>query len=340
MPKVKELSTDHRARLEAICAKHGGELVNTKRDGRKVTLRCERGHVWHPDLSNVLNGSWCGHPDCVRERIAAASAPARERQERLLMEAIKAKGGTWVSGEYVNKTTKIEVRCGKGHAWMATPDRIRSGQWCPRCAGKLPKDEMLEQLRKVAADRGGVCLSDQYVNSTTKLRWRCSEGHEWDATPSGVKTGTWCPQCAGKKKGTIEEMTALAAARGGRCLSSEYKNRNTKLQWECSKGHRWEATPGSVVGGSWCRRCAGMQPGSIEEMRKIAKKRGGKCLSKEYHNKKSKLLWECSEGHHWEAIPGNVKRGSWCPKCACREKTGIERIQKIAEDRGGNCLSS
>ena len=38
MPEVKELSADHRARLEAICAKHGGELVTTRREGRKVTL--------------------------------------------------------------------------------------------------------------------------------------------------------------------------------------------------------------------------------------------------------------------------------------------------------------
>ena len=48
--------------------------------------------------------------------------------------------------------------------------------------------------------------------------------------------------------------------------------------------------------------------------------RGGKCLSKEYINGKTKLLWECSEGHQWEAILDSVKRGSWCAVCKKTKK--------------------
>lgn len=339
MPNL--LSADHKERLLAICKEHGGELVDCYREGRKITLRCEHGHIWHPALSNVLNGSWCGHPECVAARIARSRAPIKERMESQLREAIKAQGGTWVSGDYVNKTTKIEVKCGKGHKWMAIPDAIKSGAWCPRCVGKLPKSEMMAELHKVAASRGGSCLAKDYVNNSTKVRWRCSEGHEWDASPRDVKSRTWCPQCAGKKKGTIDEVSALAKERGGKCLSSEYKNRNSKLLWECSEGHHWKATAGSVVSGSWCQHCAGNAKGTIEEMRTIAEERGGKCLSSKYRNKSSKLLWECDKGHRWAATSGNVKsNGSWCPKCFGSEKLGIERMREIAESRGGECLST
>ena len=36
---------------------------------------------------------------------------------------------------------------------------------------------------------------------------------------------------------------------------------------------------------------------SIEEMQEIARKRGGKCLSKKYINAHTKLEWQCANGH-------------------------------------------
>ena len=59
---------------------------------------------------------------------------------------------------------------------------------------------------------------------------------------------------------------------------------------------------------------------TIEEMRAIAKGRGGKCLSKKYTNSQTKLKWKCGEGHVWESTSNNVKRGSWCPICARKKR--------------------
>ena len=55
---------------------------------------------------------------------------------------------------------------------------------------------------------------------------------------------------------------------------------------------------------------------TIKDMQKIAKNRGGRCLSENYEGQIVHLLWECSEGHIWEAIPRNIKRGHWCSTCA------------------------
>src|SRR2546421_12462666 len=46
---------------------------------------------------------------------------------------------------------------------------------------------------------------------------------------------------------------------------------------------------------------------TIKDMQIIAMKRGGKCLSLEYVNSQTKLLWECKVGHRWEAIPNNIR---------------------------------
>ena len=58
----------------------------------------------------------------------------------------------------------------------------------------------IQDMKKLAKARSGRCVSGTYVNARTKLLWECAEGHQWEATPSKIKLGTWCPYCAGKHK--------------------------------------------------------------------------------------------------------------------------------------------
>jgi len=148
-----------------------------------------------------------------------------------------------------------------------------------------------------------------------------------------------------KRKGpaplTIEEMQAIAASRGGRCLSTHYVNTNTHLEWECAEGHRWLAIPNNVKCGAWCRTCAhASQRGSLAGLQRIASARGGRCLSTEYVNNRTHLLWECAEGHRWHAVPASVKNGTWCSICAkARTRVPLAEVQRAAIRLGGRCLS-
>ena len=56
---------------------------------------------------------------------------------------------------------------------------------------------------------------------------------------------------------------------------------------------------------------------TIEDMRQAAKFRGGKCLSGTMGKTPyDKLVWECCEGHTFEAAPYTVLIGGhWCPDC-------------------------
>lgn len=56
----------------------------------------------------------------------------------------------------------------------------------------------------------------------------------------------------------------------------------------------------------------------IEDMRKAAEFRGGKCLSETMTKGEmwQPLEWECSEGHRFTAMPGTILLGGhWCDKC-------------------------
>ena len=112
-------------------------------------------------------------------------------------------------------------------------------------------------MQELAKEKGGKCLSSEYINTQTKLKWQCSDGHIWFAKPRSIRNnGSWCPECKGTKKLTLEEMKLIAKIRGGKCLSHKYIDGKTKLKWQCSFGHNWEAKPTNVKNkNSWCPKC-------------------------------------------------------------------------------------
>src|SRR4029079_10060394 len=108
----------------------------------------------------------------------------------------RERGGACLSESYGGTLAKLEWRCGRGHVWRATPNTILSGCWCPKCRLRISD---VEEMRAIARERGGDCISPEYVNVHTNLRWRCMQVHEWDATPGHViHSNSWCPECAGK----------------------------------------------------------------------------------------------------------------------------------------------
>jgi len=226
----------------------------------------------------------------------------------------KSRGGRCLSSTYINKRTRLLWECANGHQWKAIPDSVLRGSWCVICSGAARLT--IEDMHTLAKERGGKCLSDSYVNNKTKLLWECSNDHQWEAEPNRIKRGSWCPACAGVTQLTIKEMNEIAQDRGGACLSARYINNSTKLRWQCSRKHQWEARPHDIKNGSWCPRCYNLNRSKMKEMSRLAKKRGGQCLSRYYANDKTKLLWECNDGHKWKTTPSIIKRGSWCPICA------------------------
>ena len=265
-----------------------------------------------------------------KELVVANFTPSLNYQEiyfaqskiKELQNFAKKKGGELLSNLYLGTDTHLNWRCSKGHKWSATPSKIVNLKtWCPFCAGQRLT---INDCKKVAKERGGECLSNHYVNHSKYLKWKCKKGHIWEAPFNNVKNSkTWCPECGGSKKLEIRELQKIAEDRGGKCLSKEYINNKTFLEWECSQGNKWHANPNNIKNTStWCPYCAGKKI-NIEDMKSLANKRGGKCLSNEYINQYVKLEWECSKFHRWFAKPKYIKSGTWCPKCANQVRSKI-----------------
>jgi len=243
--------------MNDIAEGHGGKCLSNSyvNMNTKLLWECSKGHQWEAVPSSIRQGVWC--PQCGYKKVADAQRESIEDMQKLALN----KSGECLSAEYINSQLPLRWQCNKGHIWNAIPHSVKKGHWCPICAksGSAAK-KSIEEFKLLAKQRGGECLSDEYLGIFEKLKWKCKEGHEWEVAPKSVQDGRWCPKCGRIKVGnqfrkSIADMQDLANKNGGVCLSAVYQNIATKLKWRCKDGHEWEASPDGIQQGSWCPKC-------------------------------------------------------------------------------------
>jgi hypothetical protein len=298
--------------LDLIATQRGGRCLEKLYMGSHIGHRfeCKEGHVWsaHPYL--IRSGAWCF-------KCSVAARSARRNPIDHLDKLARSNGGLLITRESLGSKAKHEWQCENGHRWMAVPNNIQQGAWCPVCRVWSRAD-----LIEIAAAKGGELLERRFEGARKKMKWKCKSGHVWSATGHRIASGAWCPACSGVARPTIEDMKKVAAGRNGSCLSSKYIDARTKLVWRCEKGHRWTATPSAIKAGSWCPSCFRerlskvKRIGPIDVLIKLAQRHGGLLRSKENMGSRVRHEWECEKGHRWMAKPTAVQQGSWCPLCS------------------------
>ncbi|WP_155274257.1 hypothetical protein [Pseudomonas chlororaphis] len=251
----------HWARVHALALAAGVQCLELQWLGWKVAhrFRCKEGHVWSRVGNRALQNTDCPH--CGR-----SSSYERKRVASLarLREVAAERGGRCLATAYAGSNHPYRFRCAAGHEWEALGGDVLRRTWCPECA-RLRKVEGyrhldgLERLLGKAAAHGGRCLSDTYLGAQALYRFRCSQGHEWEAPGKRILRGGWCLKCAyDKKRLTLEDAHTAAKARGGQCLSTTYIRVSVKLHWLCDRGHSWHAPLAAIRAGHWCAECAHM----------------------------------------------------------------------------------
>jgi hypothetical protein len=242
---------------------------------------------------------------------------------------------------------KFWWKCSAGHEWEARPlSRTSLGSGCPFCAHrKLDKESSLPALfPDIALEFDSVksgCLADAvFANSGKSFWWKCSAGHEWEATPNtriSMKTG--CPFCSGKRLSPENSFAAhnpdlvleWADERDPRLVT--HGNSIDKFKWNCENEHVFEATCQSRRRGRGCPYCSGRRVSQGTALSVTHP-----TLASQWHPIKNaslptefsygsgeKIWWICPEGHEWEAkITDRATKRSGCPRCAASHN-GPER---------------
>lgn len=169
--------------LRRLALSRGGEFLSTQYQGYEgyYRWRCAKQHTWHASYKSVKEGTWC--PRCTQEK--------RRLDPEIMHQLAAQRGGRCLSTTYRGASEKYLWECAKGHRWLAVLFSVKQGGWCPRCLLVT-----LEDLQRVAAERGGQCLSRECHGASAKYQWLCAKGHQWSAAYSNIRTGHWCPACA------------------------------------------------------------------------------------------------------------------------------------------------
>jgi len=171
--------------------------------------QCEKGHIWEMNSKQIKLGKWC--PSCNENKNNA-----------LIARKIASDRGGVCESDNINKRKKLDWRCSNGHTWQATLPTIIRGSWCIICTPRTQKRYTLEDMYKLAEERGGYCHSIEYKNLETLMEWSCKNDHYWKATYLSMKLrDSWCLICNPQgQKITIEYCQQLAKEKGGFCKST------------------------------------------------------------------------------------------------------------------------
>ncbi len=139
----------------------------------------------------------------------------------------------------------------------------------------------------------------------------------------------------------LKELQEIAGKKDGKCISEEYENSKTPLDFKCKKGHIFKMRPNDIKTGSWCPECfINERRLGLEVFQEIAREKDGICISETYQDAHTPLDFECKHGHIFKMRPDHVKKDHWCLECFINErKLGLEVFQEMAREKDGKCIS-
>jgi hypothetical protein len=293
---------------------------------RKVSWACALGHKWEAWIGNRAKGSGC--PYCSGHRVLAGFNDLATTHPEVAAQADGWDPTTVTRGS----SKKLRWGCASGHIWTASVGDRTSGKGCPVCTNRIVQvgfNDLTTTNPELASEADGWDPTTVVAKSGTRVKWKCSRGHSWMASPVNRSKGTGCPVCTNRiVQVGFNDLTTnnpeLASEADGWDPTTVVAFSNKKVSWKCSKSHRWIASVSSRSSGSGCPYCSGLYviPGVTDlatTSPELAAEADGWDPSSYSASSNKKVGWRCMHGHQWKAMIGSRSRGRGCPICSGRE---------------------
>ena len=220
---------------------------------------------------------------------------------------------------------------------------------CKKCSvdkKKLSLNEINGRYRSY----GVRCIDNDYVNAHEKLKWVCSNNHQWEASVDMMQQrDDKCLYCA-KKIMTIETIQLVAKELGLELISKSYINNVSPLKWKCKNDHIFSRTFALIKDNSKCPTC--YSPSEAYRINQIKK---GKIplteshpeIAKEWHPTKNNQLlpdhftygslkeiwWLCEKGHEYKKnIYERTIRKSKCRICSMGDNKALKNYPDVFKE--------
>lgn len=186
---------------EFISTKSGGKckLISTeyKTCSTPLKLQCSCGNIFCSNFYKIKKTEM----QCKDCRNKKASEKYR-LDIAFVKKYIKDNGCEYVSGDYINTSSKLTIKCGCGNVFIKDFSHFQRGQnRCPECGKKSSRQSRfkydLESSREIFATRGFELLDDKYIDCETPMKCKCSKGHLVELILSRFLVGkSGCKTCA------------------------------------------------------------------------------------------------------------------------------------------------
>ncbi|MBV5347136.1 HNH endonuclease [bacterium] len=170
-----------------------------------------------------------------------------------IKQFFEEEGYTLLPQEYINAKQKLNFVCNNGHTHAISWDHFGRGVRCRFCSS--PNVTYLD-VKQFFELNGYTLLSKEYINNNTKLKCVCPNGHTSDIDWAHFKKGVRCTSCTRRTTKTIAEIQIAFAREGYTCVSTEYKNTRSKLNYICLNGHVKSTCWKNFSRGDRCPNCA------------------------------------------------------------------------------------
>jgi len=295
----------------------GGKYINNK---SKLLWQCEIGHIWSASYAEIISNRWC--PYC--------SSGLYEKICRLYFETIFGKSfvktrPSWLINENGNRLELdgycIELGIAFEHNGM---QHYRDVEWFGGDCNKQKEHDLIK--KKICYDRGISLiiipsLQEKIKISDLKLFIKNECLNIGIKLPKDYDDINIDFSCIYSQE-FMNIKKDIKNAYNVNCLSDFYAGSSFKLKWQCECGYKWKEDLANikhklVKNKDICKMCRikNYKIKKFYEILKISQSHGGKCLSEYYIRSDKYMLFQCKNGHIWQALPANIKRGNWCQKC-------------------------
>ena len=239
---------------------------------KKVWWKCSKGHEWQSAVSNRTKGSGC--PYCSGRYSIKGENDLKTINPTLAKEwNYEKNNGLTPMDVLPSSNKKVWWKCQKGHEWITSVANRSKGNGCPYCSNKivLKGENDLQTVNPTLAQEwnhkknGNLKPNSFSSNSGQKVWWKCSEGHEWQATIDSRNNGHGCPYCTGQKalrcENDLQTVNPTLAKEwnyeknNGLTPMDVLPSSNKKVWWKCKKGHEWQASITNRNKGVGCPIC-------------------------------------------------------------------------------------
>ena len=175
---------------------------------KKIWWKCHKGHEWQAVVSSRVSGG-NGCPYCSGQKVLTGYNDLCTTNSDIAFEWHPTKNGdllpSMVSAGTAKKVWWICPVCKK--SYQTAIYHRTNGKGCPYCSSRIIESGVndLASLNPTLATKwnfeknGDLLPSMVSFHSGRNVWWKCSLGHEWQATVANRVKDRGCPYCAGKK---------------------------------------------------------------------------------------------------------------------------------------------